>query len=69
MASPGLIVKICGLSTPATLDAAIESGADMAGFVFFAPSPRNLTIPQARDLAAQARTRIARAALTVDAEV
>ena len=34
------IVKICGLSTPATLDAALAAGADMVGFVFFAKSPR-----------------------------
>jgi phosphoribosylanthranilate isomerase len=68
MASSGLIVKICGLSTPGALDAAIESGADMAGFVFFAPSPRNLTIAQARGLAAHGGARIGKVALTVDAQ-
>ncbi|MGZ8390902.1 MAG: phosphoribosylanthranilate isomerase, partial [Rhodoplanes sp.] len=31
-----LLIKICGLTTPEALDAAIEAGADMAGFVFFA---------------------------------
>ena len=36
-----LIVKICGLSTRETLDAALEAGADMVGFVFFPPSPRH----------------------------
>ncbi len=36
------IVKICGLSTPATLEAALTAGADMVGFVFFAKSPRNV---------------------------
>ena len=30
-----LLVKICGLSTRETLDAALEAGADMVGFVFF----------------------------------
>ena len=34
-----LIVKICGLKTPEALDVALESGADLVGFVFFAPSP------------------------------
>jgi len=37
-----LIVKICGLSTPEALDVALEEGADMVGFVFFEPSPRNI---------------------------
>jgi phosphoribosylanthranilate isomerase len=37
-----LIVKICGLSTPETLDVAAGCGADMVGFVFFPPSPRHL---------------------------
>ena len=43
-----LLVKICGLKTPAALDAALEAGADMVGFVFFPPSPRNLGIEAAR---------------------
>ena len=38
-----LLVKICGLSTRETLDAALGAGADMVGFVFFPPSPRHLT--------------------------
>ncbi len=37
-----LLVKVCGLSTHETLDAALEAGADMVGFVFFPPSPRQL---------------------------
>ena len=37
-----LLVKICGLKTPDALDAALDAGADMVGFVFFPPSPRNL---------------------------
>ena len=32
-----LLVKICGLKTPDALDAALEAGADMVGFVFFPP--------------------------------
>ncbi len=63
-----LLVKICGLTTPAALDAAIEAGADMAGFVFFAPSPRNLRPEQAKRLFAQARGRIAIGAVLVDPE-
>ncbi len=46
-----LTVKICGLKTPQALDVALESGADMVGFVFFAPSPRHLGLEAARALA------------------
>src|SRR6266853_1958253 len=63
-----LIVKICGLSTRETLDVALESGADMVGFVFFPPSPRHLGLETARDLGGQARGRASKAALTVDAD-
>lgn len=45
--------KICGLSTPETLDAAIAGGARHVGFVFFAPSPRNLGWERAGQLAAR----------------
>src|SRR5260370_1312526 len=63
-----LIVKICGLSTREALDVALESGADMVGFVFFPPSPRHLGLETARDLGRQARGRASKAALTVDAD-
>src|SRR3954451_6786279 len=63
-----LIVKICGLSTRETLDAAITAGADMAGFVFFPPSPRHLSLERARELGRQAKGRVVKAALTVDAD-
>src|SRR3954452_10254474 len=63
-----LIVKICGLSTRETLDAAIAAGADMAGFVFFPPSPRHLSLEKARELGRQAQGRVVKAALTVDAD-
>jgi len=44
-------VKICGLKTPDAIDAAIAGGADYVGLVFFPPSPRNISISHARDLA------------------
>ncbi|WP_417316972.1 phosphoribosylanthranilate isomerase [Emcibacter sp.] len=44
-------VKICGLSEPESLKAAIDSGADYVGFVFFPPSPRNITPAKAGELA------------------
>ena len=63
-----LIVKICGLSTRETLDAALEAGADMVGFVFFPPSPRHLSLETARDLGRVAKRRASKVALTVDAD-
>lgn len=62
-----LLVKICGLRTPDALDAAIEAGADMVGFVFFRPSPRNLVLGAGRTLAARVRGRAQKVALSVDA--
>ena len=58
--------KICGLSTPATLDAAIAGGASHVGFVFFPPSPRNVAPEQAAGLAARAPAHVARVGVFVD---
>jgi phosphoribosylanthranilate isomerase len=63
-----LIVKICGLSTPETLDAALVGGADMVGFVFFPPSPRHVTLDVARALGKQSKGRAVKVALSVDAD-
>jgi len=62
-----VLIKICGLSSPETLEAAIAAGADMAGFVFFENSPRHIDLATARGLGARAVGRIAKVALTVDA--
>jgi phosphoribosylanthranilate isomerase len=61
------IVKICGLSTQATLDAALDAGADMVGFVFFPKSPRHIDWATARTLGRQAEGRAKIVALSVDA--
>jgi phosphoribosylanthranilate isomerase len=63
-----LLVKICGLSTRETLDAALVAGADMVGFVFFSPSPRHIGLEAARELGRQAKGRAAKVALSVDAD-
>jgi phosphoribosylanthranilate isomerase len=63
-----LLVKICGLSTRETLDAALGAGADMVGFVFFPPSPRHISFDVARELTADVRGRAKKVALTVDAD-
>lgn len=63
-----LIAKICGLSTPETLDAALAAGADMVGFVFFPPSPRHISLEIARELGRQVNGRARKVALSVDAD-
>ncbi|MEO6299774.1 MAG: phosphoribosylanthranilate isomerase [Paracoccaceae bacterium] len=61
-------VKICGLRTVADVAAVAASGAAYAGFVFFAKSPRHLTLAQARVLALSAPVGLAKVALVVDAD-
>lgn len=58
--------KICGLSTAATLDAAIAGGASHVGFVFFPKSPRHLTFPRAEELAARTPGHVVRVGVFVD---
>ena len=62
------LVKICGLSDAATLEAAISAGADMVGFVFFPKSPRHVSLQAARMLGERARGRSKIVALTADAD-
>lgn len=66
--SQPLIIKICGLSTPDTLQAALDAGANMVGFVFFPPSPRSISFDMARGLGSLAKGRGEKVALTVDAD-
>jgi len=61
-------VKICGLSAPEALTAAVEGGARYIGFVFFPPSPRSLTPSRAAELLASALTGPTRVGLFVDAD-
>ncbi|WP_147164578.1 phosphoribosylanthranilate isomerase [Pararhodospirillum oryzae] len=44
------LIKICGLTEEDGLDAAVEAGVDMIGFVFFPRSPRAVTPAQAAEL-------------------
>jgi phosphoribosylanthranilate isomerase len=43
--------KICGLSTPESVDAAVRGGARWVGFIFFPASPRNVSVEQVAALA------------------
>ncbi len=60
-------VKICGLREEAHVAAAVEAGARYVGFVFFAKSPRNVTVEVAARLAATVPPGVAKVALVVDA--
>ena len=57
-------VKVCGLSRPAEVEAAVAAGADAVGFVFYEPSPRNITPERARALGESAG--VLTVAVTVD---
>jgi phosphoribosylanthranilate isomerase len=59
-------VKICGLSTLESVAAASSGGAKFVGFVFYPPSPRNLTPEQASPLAASVPAGITRVGVFVD---
>lgn len=65
---PAPAIKICGISTPDTLEAAIAARAEHVGFVFFPPSPRALTPAQAAPLGARAAGLVGRVGLFVDAD-
>lgn len=61
-----LDVKICGLSTPDTLDAAVGAGASHVGFVIFPRSPRHLDFARGAGLRARVPARVASVVLLVD---
>jgi phosphoribosylanthranilate isomerase len=62
-----VLIKICGLKTSEALDVALTAGADLVGFVFFAPSPRHVGFEAARALSERVRGRAQKVALSVDA--
>ncbi|WP_164658326.1 phosphoribosylanthranilate isomerase [Tropicibacter sp. Alg240-R139] len=59
--------KICGVKSPADVVAAARARARYVGFVFFAKSPRYLTVKEAAALAAEVPLGVAKVALTVNA--
>jgi phosphoribosylanthranilate isomerase len=62
----GVLVKICGLTEEEGIDAAIQAGADMVGFVFFPPSPRAVSVEQVAELTQFMPEEIKRVGLFVD---
>ena len=61
------LIKICGLSTPETVAAALDNGADMIGFIFFPKSPRHVSVEHAARLRQAAFGRAIAVAVSVDA--
>jgi len=61
-------VKICGLRTRESMDAAVKAGASYVGLNFFAISPRSVTIDEAAPLALSVPLGVAKVALVVDAD-
>lgn len=61
-------IKICGLSTPDTLNAAIDAGASHVGLNFYPPSPRYVTPKRAAELAALAGDCVVKVGVFVDAD-
>lgn len=62
------MIKICGLSTPAAVDAALDAGATHIGLVHYPPSPRHVTVEQAQALRARVPAERKVVLLTVNAE-
>lgn len=58
--------KICGLSTPETVDAAVAGGARYAGFVTYPPSPRHISTATMKALGARVPPSVTRVGLFVD---
>ncbi|HYD26403.1 phosphoribosylanthranilate isomerase [Brevundimonas sp.] len=62
------LAKICGLTTPETLDAALAGGAAFVGAVVFPKSPRHIEPLHAATLFERARRKAKIVAVTVDAD-
>jgi phosphoribosylanthranilate isomerase len=64
--STSVAVKICGITSPGAIDAAVGAGAVYGGLVFHPGSPRNVSFEQARVLADHMRGRLKIVALIAD---
>ncbi|HEX9769733.1 MAG TPA: phosphoribosylanthranilate isomerase [Kiloniellales bacterium] len=58
--------KICGINSPAAVEAAVKGGADLIGLNFYPPSPRAVTLEQAAQLAGRVPPGVTRVGLFVD---
>ena len=60
--------KICGLTTPDTVEAAVQGGASHIGLNFFPPSPRHVEVDQARALVERMPSHVQAVGVFVDAD-
>lgn len=65
---PAPRIKICGVNSAEALDAVLAARAEYCGFVFFAKSPRNLTLSDAQALGERAADHVMKVGLFVDAD-
>jgi len=63
----GLKIKICGITNPEDAAAAVEAGADALGFMFYEPSPRNVSFATAAKITQGLPPFIAKVGVFVDA--
>jgi len=64
-----LMVKVCGMTDPAAVEAAVAADVDAIGFVFFEKSSRNVTPAAARALADGIPSHIRRVAVMLHPQV
>jgi phosphoribosylanthranilate isomerase len=62
-----LVVKICGITSPADARVAVEAGADALGFVFWFMSPRKVDPVRAAEIARDLPESVLRVGVFVDA--
>ena len=62
-----IVVKVCGLSTPESVDVAVQAGAhNLSVSISFSPSPRAIQPSAARDLAQRVPNAVRKVAVVVD---
>jgi len=63
-----VLAKICGITSPEAMAAAVDGRAAYVGLVFYPPSPRNVTPEEAASLIAGVPEQVAKVGLFVDAD-
>ena len=63
------LIKICGLTTPDALHAAVDAGATHVGFVHYEPSPRHLSLEDAKRLRGLVPEHVKAVLLLVSADI